>query len=1315
MVMNYTEVEAKVREATNDEAWGPTGPQMQELAQSTFYYEQFPEVMGMLWKRMLQDNRSAWRRTYKSLLLLNYLVRNGSERVVTSAREHIYDLRTLENFKFVDEQGKDQGLNIRMKAKDLIDFIQDDNRLREERKKAKKNKDKYVGVSSDSLGFRGSSQGDWDDWGSSRRKQEDLDVGGGNRFEDSPNASGDEVEDAVDPVNEYRDDDASPKHNSTSIPSGIGKVTVPPKKSSKPSKMVDLGAAATFGKEATKVQTTASKVPAKTDLLDDLFGNQTSNGTSSPTKAPHVVEDDFDPRAGEAGGGPKEADFGDFNTAFGNNLNASSGNDDFADFSSFTQNTPVQPSGGSSNASLLIGMTPSPAAPASSITPVVSAPAASAPVNSNMDLLDGLLGGGGSVPTSNTTLSSHSGATNTDLLGGIGYLTPSPSAAAPIIPMSPMQVATADVDEPERRVNTSNRDDEKESKAQLNQKPERSHVAASLAEQKRLLKILEMELAKCPPDFKIVRTTLESMLFLLPGEFTPQRYAGTDTTNEGAAIFFQYTYGQVLNILVKNYINDGILRKNLLCKNILFDFLEKGYLEESINCLISIAYKADMHKLKLIVELLEKLIKSNCLLSFLLRYCSQFVDVKGESILFDETVRLYVSLPDRIANKLERDSPDFLMPQMFCKIMSYYLLQAIYFVADGLRNDVSGKAEPIAKIFGKICLVSDTEAVLTTMVRWLKVWGMKDLIVQRVVHKIFTHVPDVACERIITTLIKMEVDDATFYMLLGDCGIKNPKLKYLFTQKFLITRHLPHAFSVPTIIRYLGRAQCSHEVLRIVFQQLLDTWSDKSIMAHNSFEHHVHITRGILTSVAVFTNTDVELCRSAAIQMLLHGVANHLDAPNHQSKLIGMITAEELTKVFNAGGPVLKFDYKDCELTMELKNLVTLSENNKPLYKDDYEKNLEKEWIEDFESELINVGILNSDNFSKEIKPIQIEESSPSSGKSGICAKIEVMNISANTISKQDNDSDDLDSDDDEFQPYDMSNDTKQIKVKEPSYPQEILDYMIEGEAEKVEAALRVSEKVIRQEIKNQDSDLAVEMTKVLLHLENKYDIEGFEDNRLSTLAALTSSHPKQCALYLGVEFYERNYNMRQRLDILQALSRSAVELSGDGVGKSCDLTPSGSKKKKVLYKSNLMKEVAGCFFYPLMNGLSYVQPHLDLLGCDRFLLCDVLKTLGLIVGVTGQCELSLKMAGCLLELTWPLRTHEDSDVRAACLEALSSGLEVVPDSLLLTLVPGEVVELRQWLGMTLEKDKDKKCQLLAMKLALKLDKCFKEQIGICQ
>lgn len=68
--MNYTETEAKVREATNEEPWGPTGQQMQELAHATFTYEHFPEVMSMLWKRMLQDNKQHWRRTYKVCIFI---------------------------------------------------------------------------------------------------------------------------------------------------------------------------------------------------------------------------------------------------------------------------------------------------------------------------------------------------------------------------------------------------------------------------------------------------------------------------------------------------------------------------------------------------------------------------------------------------------------------------------------------------------------------------------------------------------------------------------------------------------------------------------------------------------------------------------------------------------------------------------------------------------------------------------------------------------------------------------------------------------------------------------------------------------------------------------------------------------------------------------------------------------------------------------------------------------------------------------------------------------------------------------------------
>jgi len=38
VVMNYTEIEAKVREATNDEAWGPTGGVLNSFISSEDLY-----------------------------------------------------------------------------------------------------------------------------------------------------------------------------------------------------------------------------------------------------------------------------------------------------------------------------------------------------------------------------------------------------------------------------------------------------------------------------------------------------------------------------------------------------------------------------------------------------------------------------------------------------------------------------------------------------------------------------------------------------------------------------------------------------------------------------------------------------------------------------------------------------------------------------------------------------------------------------------------------------------------------------------------------------------------------------------------------------------------------------------------------------------------------------------------------------------------------------------------------------------------------------------------------------------------------------
>ncbi|CAG8458634.1 119_t:CDS:2 [Ambispora gerdemannii] len=155
VVMNYTEMEAKVREATNNEPWGASSTLMQEIAQGTYNYQYFNEIMPTIYKRFTEKEARQWRQIYKALVLLEYLVKHGSERVVDDARAHMATVKIMRNFAYIDEKNKDQGINVRNRARELAELLSDVEKIRTERKKAKANRTKYTSVSSDSLGYGG--------------------------------------------------------------------------------------------------------------------------------------------------------------------------------------------------------------------------------------------------------------------------------------------------------------------------------------------------------------------------------------------------------------------------------------------------------------------------------------------------------------------------------------------------------------------------------------------------------------------------------------------------------------------------------------------------------------------------------------------------------------------------------------------------------------------------------------------------------------------------------------------------------------------------------------------------------------------------------------------------------------------------------------------------------------------------------------------------------------------------------------------------------------------------------------------------------
>jgi epsin len=102
--------------------------------------------MPMIYKRFTEKSAEEWRQIYKALQLMEFLVKNGSERVIDDARSHLSLLKMLRQFHYIDQNGKDQGINVRNRSKELTDLLGDVDRIRQERKKAKATKNKYGGV-----------------------------------------------------------------------------------------------------------------------------------------------------------------------------------------------------------------------------------------------------------------------------------------------------------------------------------------------------------------------------------------------------------------------------------------------------------------------------------------------------------------------------------------------------------------------------------------------------------------------------------------------------------------------------------------------------------------------------------------------------------------------------------------------------------------------------------------------------------------------------------------------------------------------------------------------------------------------------------------------------------------------------------------------------------------------------------------------------------------------------------------------------------------------------------------------------------------
>ena len=163
-----TDLEKKVFEVLSHKNWGASSTVLNELARDTYDYEKYIVITKMMWEAM--DGRpAAWRQVFKSLTLLEHLVKNGSDRVVEDARSHGHKIRSLYNFNYY-EGTTDRGVGVREKAKQIMEVLQDNERIREERQKARQLREKFGG----GMSGVGSSGGKYEGYGN-----DSFNTGGG--------------------------------------------------------------------------------------------------------------------------------------------------------------------------------------------------------------------------------------------------------------------------------------------------------------------------------------------------------------------------------------------------------------------------------------------------------------------------------------------------------------------------------------------------------------------------------------------------------------------------------------------------------------------------------------------------------------------------------------------------------------------------------------------------------------------------------------------------------------------------------------------------------------------------------------------------------------------------------------------------------------------------------------------------------------------------------------------------------------------------------------------------------------------------------
>ncbi|CAK8695741.1 unnamed protein product [Clavelina lepadiformis] len=794
---------------------------------------------------------------------------------------------------------------------------------------------------------------------------------------------------------------------------------------------------------------------------------------------------------------------------------------------------------------------------------------------------------------------------------------------------------------------------------------------------------------------------------------------------------------QLLSALLENIINhanhDWI--SSLYSEVLVFDLLKNLPSEFSFLLLMARLHELSIgSRLEFVVSVLEKLFIGGCYRSLLVQESNVSTT---SSHLWSKMITCIGALPDHVANKFQNPTKfRFFHSETFFIFLGVEIAQAISTLADVIKNGKEIKTEFISLNIGHFCLLGKAEYLFKALYPALITHCESNFLWQRIVQKCFLSVPDRQLESVLTFLFKHAPIPHCLPPILGDMVTKKAKAKYIILHKLLLLSNLSETTAAENVIGYISRLSNATFLLTETIKKLLEAWGNKSSIKHTTYQQHKYLTASILVCVGHLSRHTADKQTDGLLEHLMAGMRYHLESPDMKIRKLGMIVGEKVTELMSIPtkkDAKLLFEY-DCD--DETVKLISLCDpEDKP--------------TSDFYQSQLNLFEKFKDDVSFKA---DVDDTTYSVAKSSFMEMAKAQKLQLTTAKdEEDNTSfefsrpdDEVVDSDDELTPYNLPEEAAFSKASKPMYIRDCLEGLIDHKnQEEMEFCLTNVTHLVEVDVVAA-KEIAVELFKVILNLQDNYAIDNFVQLRRSALCAVLVCNPKEVAEYVTMEFYSEHYNLQQRMDMLDVLVMSAGRLSTpetDKKGKNSEVQLVGDvnpdidesslpwqqvvekrieaktkrfgKPRKPAGKSNpdQFGPVAGYFFYPLMSGYDRRIRTLDLLGEDSIILGRLLYALGTILYSTANSLVVEKMASSLLEFVAELRHHLESFVRKACIYCVSMATVSVPN--VTRLLSSNAFDCRQWLCDVIKEDDDEDTRRASANALGLLDAKVRVELGM--